>query len=118
MRRRLLGFAALAVASCAQPAPVEKPKPPPPPPLVLPPPAPTEPLDIQGRSAAIGAGKQAVVIFVNGHRVIEGTLSTRAPRGHFHGIYEGHEILAECELKQKVHCEVSVDGAPAASEGG
>jgi len=69
---------------------------------------------MQARSRPAEGGGRLVEIFINGQRVIEGTLSAPAPRGEFHGEYDGHEVLAECTLAPKVLCSVSIDGEPAA----
>jgi hypothetical protein len=69
---------------------------------------------MQARSRPAEGGGRLVEIFINGRRVIEGTLSAPAPRGEFHGEYDGHEVLAECTLAPKVMCSVSIDGEPAA----
>jgi len=116
MRRVPAVAALLLAASCAQP-------PPPPPP---PPPAPTfapvavkpqEDLQIQGRSAPAGPGKQSVAIFANGERVIEGTLTTASPRQTFRGKYKEHDIEAKCTLVERVDCEILVDGSPESAGG-
>jgi hypothetical protein len=100
---------ALLGAACAQPAQVEPPKPPPP--LVVVPASPPETLSLEGRSRPTGPGKQSVDIFVNGHRVGGGTLTTLQPRGSFRGNYEGHDVLADCTLTDKVRCSIAIDGA-------
>jgi len=69
---------------------------------------------MQARSRPAEGGGRLVEILINGRRVIEGTLSAPAPRGEFHGEYDGHEVLAECTLAPKVLCSVSIDGEPAA----
>jgi len=108
MRGRALLLAGLLGAACAQPPPVA---PPPPPPFVAVPSAPPESLSLEGRSRPIGPGKQSVDIFVNGRRVGGGTLTTQQPRGSFRGDYEGHDVLADCTLTDKVRCSISIDAA-------
>jgi hypothetical protein len=74
--------------------------------------SPQEKLSIQGRYEPTGGGKYRVVIIVNGRRTIDGSLSPRKRRDHFHGKYESHDIDADCVLGQKVDCVISIDAAP------
>src|SRR5258706_6471821 len=109
--------AAVLLTSCAEPPPA----PPPPPPAAVFQPIPVTPqenLSIQARSQSAGPGKQTVMIFANGEHVIEGTLTTSSPRGTFRGKYREHEIEAKCTLKERVDCEILVDGSPEAAAGG
>jgi hypothetical protein len=108
----VLAWIALVGPSCAKPDP-PPPPPPPPPPTVQPVPVtPQEDLSIQGRYQPVGGGKYLVVIFVNGQRTIEGSLSDKKRRDNFHAKYEDHDIDADCVLQQKVDCVISIDGAP------
>ncbi len=73
---------------------------------------PQELLEFEGRTRAVGGGTQAVEIFVNGHPVLRGTLSERSPRDTLHGEFDGHDLVADCELALRVQCAISVDGEP------
>lgn len=110
-----LTLAALLVVGCAPAPPVDAPEPPAPP-APIPTGVAPEHLDIQGRSAPIAPGKQAVMIFVNGRQVINGTISTSAPQQRFRASYEGHDVVAECALRERVRCAISIDGAREVSD--
>jgi len=112
-RGRIAAFVSIALVGpgCAKPAP--------PPPLSVPPPifqpvpmSPQQSLSIQGRYQPAGGGKYLVMIFVNGRRTIDGSLSAGKRRDRFHGQYDGHDVEADCVLAQKVDCVISIDGAP------
>jgi len=110
-RIAVLAWVALVAQSCAKRDP--PPPPPPPPPTVQPVPVtPQENLSIQGRYQPVGGGKYQVVISVNGQPTIEGSLSDKKRRDHFHGKYGDHDVDADCVLAQKVDCVISIDGAP------
>jgi hypothetical protein len=113
-RGRIAAFVSIALvgSSCARPKP-PPPPPPAPPPIFQPVPvAPQESLSIQGSYQPAGGGKYLVVIFVNGRRTIDGSLSAQKRRDRFHGQYNGHDVDADCVLGQKVDCVISIDGAP------
>ncbi|MGH7899303.1 MAG: hypothetical protein ACREQQ_15210 [Candidatus Binatia bacterium] len=117
MNRRLAALVATVFLGigCTKAAPPANPAPPPPlPPVSI---APRENLAMKGVYQPMGGGKYAVAIFANDERVIEGTLSATKRRDHFHGRYQGHEIDADCELRDKVDCVIVVDGAPRAAGG-
>jgi hypothetical protein len=77
---------------------------------MVPPTQPQEKLSAVGISHPVAAGKYAFEVFVNGHQAIQGTLSTDAPRKTFHGAFEGHDVAADCTLRAKVDCVITIDG--------
>jgi len=117
VRRISIVLPALICASCAEEAPLPKPPPPPPPSFQAYPASPPERLSIEGYYSVAEGGRHPFEIYINQQRVIAGALTAVKPRGKFHGTYDTHDVLAECSLTQKVHCAVSIDGAPEKSAG-
>lgn len=109
----LLLLPAFFGVGCSSPPP---PKPPPPPPFERLPVSEPEKLAMVARSMPAAEGGRSIEIFINGQRVVQGTLSAPRPHGSFHGDYEGHDVLADCTLRTNVVCSVSIDGEPAGGE--
>jgi hypothetical protein len=75
------------------------------------------PLNIHGNLARDGAGNNAIHVFVNGQKVIDGPLD-ELYTGSNSGTYGNRDIRSDCSTKRlnlhdfRVTCEIFVDGKP------